>query len=68
MSSRLPSASKTSAVKSSEDRILVIVDPSSAEDERSPLPVSESEDCTSKVTSQVTESKFRRLVFSLVVI
>ena len=66
VSSRLWSASETAAVKPYVDNASETADPSSAEDARSPSPVLESGAVTSKVTSQVTESRFRRRAFSLV--
>jgi len=68
VSSRLWSASATAAVKSSEESTSVTTVPSSLDVDRSPSPVLEREVVISKVTSQVTESKFRRFVFSMVVI
>ena len=66
--SRLWSAADTAAVKSSEDSIFETLDPSSSGDDKSPSPALESEVVTSNVTSQVTESKFRRLVLSEMII
>lgn len=68
VSSRLWSASATAAVKSSADSTSVTTVPSSLDVPNSPSPAPESEVIISKVTSQVTESKFRRLVFSITVI
>jgi len=68
VSSRLWSASATAAVKSSEVSTSVTIVPSSLDVPNSPSPVLEREVVMSKDTSQVTESKFRRRVFSMVVI
>jgi hypothetical protein len=66
--SRLWSAAETAAVKSSEESTVETLEPSSAGDERSPSPALESDVVTSNDTSQVTESKFRRLESSEVII
>lgn len=67
-SSRVWSAFDTALTKSSDVSTDVTMDPTSAEDERSPLAVLERGDDTSNVTAQITVSKFRRLLSSTVVI
>jgi len=62
--SRLWSAAETAAVKSSEDSVLETLEPSSADDERSPSPTVESEVVISNVTPHVTKSKLRRRLSS----
>jgi len=68
VSSRLWSASTTAAVKSSEVSTSVTIVPSSLDVHNSPSPALEREVVMSKLTSQVTVSKFRRLMFSLTAI
>ena len=56
----------TAVIKSSDESTDVTIEATSVEDERSPLAMVERGDDRSKVTSHVTESKFRRLSFSMV--
>lgn len=64
--SRVGSALDNAVMKSSDESTDVTIKPTSAEDERSPFAVVERGDDRSKDTSHVTESKFRRLLFSMV--